>query len=146
MVSAAPAHGLTRGRGWAEYGFSFGRLEAFKAMKSRQAQCQLVSTCFPVSTSAAEVPLWPAAQGLQTHTTALFTSTPLLLCEEVMGYSATPVPFSSFLRGFLGAGAAVGRQGKGRQGYPLVIDAWRGVYHPPSFPARLCSRSASLGC
>lgn len=49
-------------------------------------------------------PMCPSGQrvqGLQTHTTALFTSTPLLLCEEVMGYSATLVPFSSFLSGFL---------------------------------------------
>lgn len=41
------------------------------------------------------------SQGLQVHTTAAFTSTPLLLCEELMGYSATLVPFSSFLSGFL---------------------------------------------
>lgn len=84
-----------QGQGWEEDGFSFGRLEAGKAMKSGQAQCQLVST------SATKVPLWPAGLGLQTHTTALFTSTALLLCEDVMGYSATLVPFSSFLRGFL---------------------------------------------
>lgn len=83
-----------QGQGWEEDGFSFGRLEAGKAMKSGQAQCQLVST------SATKVPLWPAGPGLQTHT-ALFTSTALLLCEDVMGYSATLVPFSSFLRGFL---------------------------------------------
>lgn len=41
------------------------------------------------------------SQGLQVHTTAAFTSTPLWLCEELMGYSATLVPFSSFLSGFL---------------------------------------------
>lgn len=70
-----------------------------------QAQRQLGFTRFPSATS---VPLWPAGPGLQTHTTALFTSTPLLLCEEVMGYSATPVPFSSFLSGFLGGEAGTG--------------------------------------
>lgn len=63
-------------------------------------------------------PMYPCGQrvrALQTHTTALFTSTPLLLCEEVMGYSATLVPFSSFLSGFLGgeAGTAVNDQGLG---------------------------------
>lgn len=41
------------------------------------------------------------SQGLQVHTTAAFTSTPLLLGEELMGYSATLAPFSSFLSGFL---------------------------------------------
>lgn len=40
-------------------------------------------------------------QGLQIHTTAVFASTPLLLWDELMGYSATLVPFSSFLSGFL---------------------------------------------
>lgn len=84
-----------QGQGREEDGFSFGRLETGKAMKSGQAQCQLAST------SATTVPLCPAGPGLHTHTTALFTSTALLLCEDVMGYSATLVPFSSFLRGFL---------------------------------------------
>lgn len=61
----------------------------------------LVSTWFPMSTYAIQVPSGRWAQGPHAHTTALFTSTPLVLCEEVMGYSATPVPFSSFLSGFL---------------------------------------------
>lgn len=84
-----------------------------------------MSTCFPASTSATKVSLWPAVQGLRTHTTALFASTPLLLCEEVIGYSATPVPFSSFLRGFLGAGGGVGKVKEGEAGtsisYQLLV-------------------------
>lgn len=65
-----------------------------------QAQGQLKSTCFPVSAGATTPPLRPAVPEPQTQTTALFTSTPLLLCE-LMGYSAALVPFSSFLSGFL---------------------------------------------
>ena len=71
-----------------------------------------MSTCFPASTSTTKASLWPAVRGLRTHTTALFASTPLLLCEEVIGYSATPVPFSSFLRGFLGAGVGKAKEGE----------------------------------
>lgn len=102
--SVLPCPRADQGQGWEEDGSAFGSLG--------QAQCQLGSTCFPGSTNATNVPLWPAGPGPQTHTTALFTSTPLLLCEEVMGYSATLVPFSSFLRGFLGgeAGTAINDQ------------------------------------
>lgn len=49
-----PCPRADQGRGWEEDGFSFGRLEASKAMKSGQAQYQLVTT------SATEVPLRPA--------------------------------------------------------------------------------------
>lgn len=61
--------------------------------------CPLAFPCPPVP------PRCPCGQQVracgQTHTTALFTSTPLLLWEELMGYSAMLVPFSSFLSGFL---------------------------------------------
>lgn len=77
-----------------------------------------VSSCPPAFPCPLMPPMCPSGQrvrGLQTHTTALFTSTPLLLCEEVMGYSATLVPFSSFLSGFLGgeAGTSVNDQWQG---------------------------------
>lgn len=49
-----PCPWADQGQGWEEDGFSFGRLRASKAMKSGQAQYQLVTT------SATEVPLWPA--------------------------------------------------------------------------------------
>lgn len=83
-----------------ENAFSFERLTAGKAMTSWTSA---VSSCPLVP------PRCPRASGSGPHhTTALFTSTPLLLCEDVMGYSATLVPFSSFLRGFLGAGGGAG--------------------------------------
>lgn len=73
-------------------------------MKSGQARCWRTSTA----------PLRPAGAGQPAHTTALLASRPLLLGEDVMGYSATLVPFSSFLRGFLGGGGGAGRQGMRR--------------------------------
>lgn len=63
-----------------------------------------VSSCPPVIPCPTVPPRCPSSQwvqGLQIHTTAVFTSTPLLLWDELMGYSATLVPFSSFLSGFL---------------------------------------------
>lgn len=54
-----------------------------------------------MSASATKVPFQPVGPGSAVHTTAVFTSTPLLLWDELMGYSATLVPFSSFLSGFL---------------------------------------------
>lgn len=84
-----PALPLPRGMA-----FSSERLKAGKAMKS-------VPATRGVSSRPPGPPRRPRASGSGgAHTTALFTSTPLLLCEDVMGYSATLVPFSSFLRGF----------------------------------------------
>lgn len=39
-----------------------------------------------------------------------------------MGYSAALVPFSSFLRGFLGVDGGAGEAGDG-EGHPLIINA-----------------------
>lgn len=49
-----------------------------------------------------------------------------------MGYSATLVPFSSFLSGFL---CGRGRGVRDREEHPLVINNWGGVSVVPSQPA-----------
>ena len=92
------------GQGWGEDGVFF--------RSPRQARSQLLSPALPCSLKPPMCPSDQQVQSLQTHTTALFTSAPLLLGEEVMGYSATLVPFSSFLSGFLGgeAGTSINDQ------------------------------------
>ena len=87
-----PRCGLTKGRGWAKEAFSFGRLEACKAMKSWTS---------PVS---ARVHLLSRLH--QHHQGVPLASSP------GPTDSATPVPFSSFLRGFLGAGVGKAKEGE----------------------------------
>lgn len=114
-VCTAPARGLTGatlGRGW------FLPWEAQGLQGNEVLDKPSFSSCPPAFPCPLVPPRCPSGQrvwGLPTHTTALFTSTPLL-CEEVMGYSATLVPFSSFLSGFLGGGGEAGKEREGEAG------------------------------
>lgn len=91
--------------------------ECFLLCEARGGQGNDVLDKRSVSSCPLAPPRCPRASGPgRTHTTALFTSTPLLLCEVVMGYSETLVPFSSFLRGFLGAGGGAGAV-RGEEGH-----------------------------